>query len=188
MHVQVGELTNIMSELPSTNSHMGEEKRPTWDEYFVNLLEVVRTRGTCCRARHGAIVVKDHQILSTGYNGSPSVLDHCTEVGCLVVDNHCRRTNHAEANAYLQAAKLGVSLEGATLYVTGKPCIDCMKDTMSVGIKLIKIADIEENVNFTSSEGDLLDEILWSIGVEYVGSDEHDGVCECYHLPTCVCR
>jgi len=151
------------------------------------MLEVVRSRGTCPRARHGAIVVKDNRILATGYNGSPPRLPHCEDVECLIVDGHCKRTIHAEANAYLQAANVGVSLEGATLYVTGQPCIDCMKDTLSVGITYMVIADIEEFDNVTAAEQEFMYDMSLEVGVKYVSRDEHGTVCPCGENSSCEC-
>ncbi|MBI3412642.1 MAG: dCMP deaminase family protein [Candidatus Aenigmarchaeota archaeon] len=107
----------------------------------------VASRATCLRRHVGAVLVKDNRILSTGYNGSPLGMPHCTEVGCLIVKRededgstkeHCIRTVHAEENAILHAAKHGVSTEGSTLYVTaGPPCVACAKNLINAGIKRI---------------------------------------------------
>jgi len=90
--------------------------RPTWDEYFMNIARDVATRSSCPRASVGSVVVKDNHILSTGYNGAPPGEPHCTEVGCLIINNHCERTIHAETNAVVQAARFGVNISGSTLY------------------------------------------------------------------------
>jgi len=90
--------------------------RPDWDTYFLNIAREVATRSTCPRASVGAIIVKDNRILSTGYNGALPGEPHCFEVGCLIVNNHCERTIHAETNAVVQAAKFGVNINGSTLY------------------------------------------------------------------------
>ena len=90
--------------------------RPGWDEYFMEVARTVATRATCPRASVGAVVVRDHRILTTGYNGAPRHVAHCTEVGCLIENGHCMRTTHAEANAVVQGALHGVSLAGATAY------------------------------------------------------------------------
>ena len=118
--------------------------RPNWNEYFLNIAKEVASRSTCPRASVGAVIVKDNRILSTGYNGAPPGEPHCTDVGCLMENNHCERTIHAETNAVAQAAKFGVSVDGATLYCwsirhsTGEPvesCIKCTQVMKSAGIK-----------------------------------------------------
>jgi dCMP deaminase len=108
--------------------------RPSWDEYFMGITFEVARRSTCNRARVGAIVVRDKRILTTGYNGSPAGLPHCTEAGCLMVNGHCVRTLHAEQNAIIQAALHGVSTDGATVYVTHQPCLVCAKMIINAGI------------------------------------------------------
>jgi hypothetical protein len=92
------------------------EMRPTWDEYFMSIAKLAASRSTCPRASVGVVIVKDNRILSTGYNGSPSGEPHCTEIGCLMINNHCERTIHAETNAVVQAAKFGININGSTLY------------------------------------------------------------------------
>jgi len=117
---------------------MTEEKgRPSWDDYFLNIAYEVANRSTCDRAQVGAVIVKDKRILTTGYNGSPSGLPHCTDVGCLMENGHCIRTLHAEQNAIIQAALHGVSTAGATIYVTHQPCFLCAKTIINAGIKKI---------------------------------------------------
>ncbi|MCR4723770.1 MAG: dCMP deaminase family protein [Eubacteriales bacterium] len=121
------------------------EKRPEWDEYFMNLLDVIKTRSTCLRRHVAAVIVKDRQILATGYNGSPKGVAHCEEVGCLREKLHipsgerhelCRGT-HAEQNAIIQAAVHGVSIEGSEIYITDSPCILCSKMLINAGIKRV---------------------------------------------------
>lgn len=90
--------------------------RPNWDLYFIRIAKEVASRSTCPRAAVGAVIVRDNKILATGYNGAPAGEPHCTDVGCMVVDEHCVRTIHAEENAVIHAREHGVSLEGATLY------------------------------------------------------------------------
>ena len=97
----------------------------------------VAKRSTCLRARVGAIIVRDKRILTTGYNGSPSGLPHCTEVGCLIANGHCVRTLHAEQNAIIQAALHGVSVSGGTIYVTHQPCLTCAKMIINAGIRRV---------------------------------------------------
>ena len=108
--------------------------RPGWDEYFMEVARTVATRATCPRASVGAVIVRDHRILTTGYNGAPHHVAHCTEVGCKIVNGHCLRTTHAEANAVVQGALHGVSLAGSTLYSTHQPCVGCSKLLISAGI------------------------------------------------------
>jgi dCMP deaminase len=116
--------------------------RPTWDEYFMMLAKVTATRSTCLAFPVGAVVVKDRQVLATGYNGSPSGSDHCTTLGfCYPELSACNaskilpsRSVHAEANAIAQAAKHGISTNGADIYVTLEPCLTCLKLIISAGI------------------------------------------------------
>jgi len=100
----------------------------------MDIARQVARRSTCPRANVGAVVVKDRRILTTGYNGSPMGLPHCTDVGCLIIDNHCVRTLHAEQNAIIQAALHGVSVNGGTVYVTHQPCLNCAKVIINAGI------------------------------------------------------
>ena len=123
--------------------------RPDWDEYFMEIAEVVRKRSTCLRRKVGAIIVKDSRILATGYNGAPAGVPHCGEVGCLRAqlnvpsgERHelCRGI-HAEQNAIVQAAYLGVSIDGSTLYCTNQPCVLCAKMLINAGVKRIVIKE-----------------------------------------------
>src|SRR5205807_3467468 len=111
--------------------------RPTWDEYFMQIARDVSTRATCPRRFVGAVVVLDRRILTTGYNGAPRGLPHCTEVGCKMQDGHCIRTLHAEQNAIVQGALNGVSLRGGRLYVTCQPCNNCAKMIINAGIERV---------------------------------------------------
>ena len=126
-------------------------KRPSWDQYFINIAKEVATRTTCNRASVGAVIVKDHRILSTGYNGAPSGEPHCLEVGCLMINGHCERTIHAETNAVVQAAKFGVKIDGATLYFwdsmdrEANSCIKCFQVMKMAGIKRIVNKNGKEN-------------------------------------------
>lgn len=112
-------------------------KRVGWDEYFMNIAKQVATRATCDRKHVGAVIVRDRMILATGYNGSIQGLPHCDEVGHDMVDGHCVRTIHAETNALVQAARKGISIEGAEIYVTASPCWECFKLLANVGLKKI---------------------------------------------------
>jgi len=108
--------------------------RPDWPFYFMDIAGRVATRSTCPRRSVGAIIVMNKRILATGYNGAPSGMDHCIDVGCLMVDGHCVRTLHAEQNAIIQAARFGVSTQGAEIYVTSSPCLNCAKAIINAGI------------------------------------------------------
>ena len=109
-------------------------KRPDWDEYFLKLAMLASERSTCPRMHCGCVLVKNKNVIATGYNGSIPGDDHCEDVGCLVIDNHCVRTVHAEMNALIQAAKRGNSVEGATAYITNMSCTTCAKALISAGI------------------------------------------------------
>ena len=103
----------------------------------MNIAREVATRSTCDRKHVGAVIVREKTILSTGYNGSIKGLPHCDEVGCEMVDGHCIRTTHAEANAIVQAAKNGVKINSSEIYVTASPCYNCFKLIANAGIKTI---------------------------------------------------
>jgi dCMP deaminase len=111
--------------------------RPGWDEYFMQVARTVATRATCPRLSVGAVLVREHRILTTGYNGAPRGVAHCTEAGCMLVNDHCLRATHAEANAIVQGALHGVSLEGSTAYCTHQPCVNCSKLLISAGVSKI---------------------------------------------------
>lgn len=119
--------------------------RPTWEEYFMDITRLVAKRSTCLRRQVGAVLVMDKRILATGYNGAPSGLAHCLEVGCLREKNQvpsgerhelCRGL-HGEQNAIIQAAFHGIRIQGATLYCTNLPCVICTKMIINAGIKEI---------------------------------------------------
>jgi len=118
---------------------METKKRPSWDEYFLKLAMLVSERATCPRMHCGCVLVKDKRILSTGYNGSIPGDAHCEDEGCIIEDNHCIRTIHAEMNALLQCSIHGVSTKGATAYVTNMPCTNCAKALIAAGIVEIVI-------------------------------------------------
>ena len=109
-------------------------KRASWDEYFMKIASDVATRSTCDRKHVGAVIVRDRSILATGYNGSIRGLGHCDDEGHLMQDGHCVRTIHAEANAVIQAARNGVRIDGADIYVTASPCFNCFKMIANSGI------------------------------------------------------
>ena len=123
-----------------------EFKRPSWDEYFMEVMKAVAKRATCDRGKSGCIIARNKQILVTGYVGSPVGLPHCDEVGHQMKSTvhedgkksqHCVRTTHAEQNAICQAAKLGISIDGSTIYCQMTPCFTCAKMIINSGIKRV---------------------------------------------------
>lgn len=142
--------------------------RPSWDEYFLEVMHALAKRATCDRGRTACIVVKDHQIVVSGYVGSPPGLPHCDEVGHLMKtvthedgsqSSHCMRTIHAEQNAICQAAKRGVSIEGATMYCKLAPCRTCAMLLIAAGIKRV-VAE------FRYHAGGEAEEMLKTAGVQ----------------------
>jgi dCMP deaminase len=109
-------------------------ERLSWDDYFMSIAHMVSGRSTCPRKSVGAVIVRDHTILSTGYNGSIRGLGHCEQEGCMMEDDHCVATIHAEANAIILAARNGVMLDGAECYVTASPCWNCFKMLANTGV------------------------------------------------------
>jgi dCMP deaminase len=146
------------------------QKRLSWDEYFIGIMHAVSDRQTCDRGKTGCVIVKDKRIISTGYAGSPAGCKHCDEVGhemnTVIQENgteskHCIRTTHAELNAIAQAAKVGVSTDGGTLYCKMTPCYNCAKVIINAGIKKV-VAE-----NYYHGGGRTAD-IFKEAGVEYV--------------------
>ena len=143
-----------------------QANRPSWHEYFMRIAMLAATRSTCLRRQVGAVIVKNKKVLATGYNGSPSGLKHCLDVGCLREElgipsgqrHELCRAIHAEQNAIIQAATSGVSIEGGILYSTTFPCMLCAKMLVNSGIKEIYISE--------GYPDDLSKEILEEAGVE----------------------
>ncbi|WP_353929820.1 dCMP deaminase family protein [Okeanomitos corallinicola TIOX110] len=141
-----------MQDIDLSHEH---HQRPTWDEYFLMLAKLAATRSTCLAFPVGAVIVKNKQVVATGYNGSPSGSAHCTTQGYCYPDlSSCdasktlpSRAVHAEANAIAQAAKYGISTDGASIYVTLEPCLSCLKLIISAGIK-----EIFYETSFNSAE------------------------------------
>ncbi len=140
--------------------------RPNWDEYFMGIAELISKRSTCLRRGVGAVLVRDRRILATGYNGAPSGMRHCLEIGCLREqlnvpsgERHelCRGL-HAEQNAIIQAALHGVSVNGSTLYCTNHPCIICSKMMINAGIIHVIVRE--------NYRDDLAEEMLKEAGIE----------------------
>ena len=131
------------------------EQRPSYDEYFMEMAHVVSNRSTCLRRKVGAILVKEKHILSTGYNGAPKGLKHCSETGCLREDMNipsgerhelCRGL-HAEQNAIIQAAVFGTSIKGSVLYCTNTPCVVCVKMLINAGVtEIIYAGEYPDNL------------------------------------------
>ena len=147
--------------------------RPSWNDYFMKITEDVATRSTCLRRSVGAVIVKDKRILSTGYNGAPVNIAHCTEETCLRTkynvpsgERHelCRGL-HAEQNAIIQAALHGVSVKGATIYITHQPCSICTKMLINSGIKTI-ICKLPYNDQFA-------DDMIKESGIKLIVIDEN---------------
>jgi dCMP deaminase len=123
-----------------------KNSRPSWDEYFIGVAREVAKRATCDRGRSGCVIVKEKRILTTGYVGAPTGLLHCDNAGHMLrnviypdgsISKHCVRTVHAEQNAICQAARFGISLEGATIYCKMEPCFTCAKMITNAGIKRV---------------------------------------------------
>ncbi|MEW6265518.1 MAG: cytidine/deoxycytidylate deaminase family protein [Thermodesulfobacteriota bacterium] len=145
-----------------------DDSRPTWDQYFLQLTDLVASRSTCRRRKVGAVLVRDKHVLATGYNGAPQGLPHCLEIGCLREQKNipsgerhelCRAI-HAEQNAIIQAARHGVVIVGATLYCTTKPCVICTKMLINCGVIRIYYRE--------GYPDELSDEMLALAGVEVV--------------------
>jgi len=123
-----------------------KNERPSWDDYFLELANAASNRATCDRGKSGCVIVRDKQVLATGYVGSPAGLPHCDDVGHLIkkviqengeISEHCLRTVHAEQNAICQAAKRGISIEGATIYTRMTPCRTCAMLLINCGIQRV---------------------------------------------------
>jgi len=151
-------------------------RRPSWDEYFMEVCNAISKRATCDRGRSGCVIARDHQVLATGYVGAPAGLPHCDEVGHQLkklvhedgtVTQHCVRTVHAEQNAICQAAKRGVSIAGATVYCRMTPCRTCAMMLINCGIVRIvcerRYHDAAESEEMLRTAG---------VGLEYI----HDEV------------
>ena len=143
-------------------------KRPSWQQYFMQMAFLASSRSTCLRRQVGAVLVKDNQILSTGYNGSPKGVRHCSEVGCLREKNNvpsgqmhelCRGL-HAEQNAIIQAGLNGSSARGATLYCTHQPCSICAKMIINAEIQTVYVAE--------KYPDELAEKLLTEAGVELI--------------------
>jgi len=146
MILPIGDAVQQPASLPPTRPGIVQVMRPSWDEYFLELVHQVAMRATCDRGKSGAVVVRDKRIVCTGYVGSPSGMPHCDEAGHdlkKVIDDdgtvrqHCVRTVHAEQNAIAQAARYGLPLEGTTIYCSMEPCRVCAMLIASTGISRV---------------------------------------------------
>lgn len=145
-------------------------QRPSWDEYFIKIMEMVGSRGSCDRGRAGCVITRDNRIIATGYAGSPSGLPHCDEVGHEMhtvvredglTTRHCIRTVHAEQNAICEAARMGTPLNGATLYIKMTPCYTCAKMIINTGIKRVVCAQDHH-------DGERTKQIFKEAGLDFV--------------------
>lgn len=147
--------------------------RPSWHEYFMQITELVSTRSTCLRRKVGAVITRDKRILTTGYNGPPEGIIHCEKRGGCLRDElnipsgqrmELSRAIHAEQNAIIQAAKVGISIQDSTLYVTAHPCFTCAKMLINAGVKRIIYKE--------GYPDEFAREILKEAGVEVVQFDK----------------
>lgn len=131
------------------------KERPSWDDYFLELTDIVAKRSTCMRRHVGAVLVKDERIIATGYNGAPQGLSHCYEAGCLRQEKGipsgyryelCRGV-HAEQNVLINAARYGVSTLDSVLYCTNQPCILCARMLINAGVRrIVHRGDFEDHL------------------------------------------
>jgi dCMP deaminase len=144
-------------------------ERIGWHEYFMNIAKQVATRSTCGRKNVGAVIVRDKTILSTGYNGSLRGAPHCEEVGHDLENDHCIRTVHAESNAVAQAAKHGVMIDNAEIYVTASPCLTCFKLVVNAGIKVVYFLEFYRDERITEYARQS------GVTLKYMGVDANPG-------------
>ncbi|MBM0064288.1 ComE operon protein 2 [Alkalicoccobacillus gibsonii] len=144
-------------------------ERISWDQYFMAQSHLLSLRSTCPRLMVGATIVRDKRIIAGGYNGSVSGEAHCLDDGCMVVDNHCIRTVHAEINALLQCSKFGVPTEGAEIYVTHFPCVHCSKSIIQAGIRRVYYAQEYKNDPYA-------EQIFKAAGVEFIAVELDEAI------------
>lgn len=151
-----------------------DDERITWDKYFMLQAIMLAARSTCTRLHVGAVVVKDGRIIASGYNGSVSGTPHCTEVGDLIVDGHCIRAVHAEQNALMQLAKMGISADGAQVFVTDFPCVHCTKLLLQAGVTKINYLRNYHNDDFVSELLDAKSVVIEQVKVDSTDLDKID--------------
>ncbi len=156
-----------------------KNRRPSWDDYFLELANAASSRATCDRGKSGCVIVRDKQVLATGYVGSPAGLPHCDDVGHLMkkviqengeISVHCLRTVHAEQNAICQAAKRGISIEGATVYTRMTPCRTCAMLLINCGIEKVVC---ERKYQLAEESEQLLAEAGIELVYKYDGQQEY---------------
>ena len=161
------------------NKKPAQSRRPTWDDYFLELADAASRRATCDRGKSGCVIVRDKQVLATGYVGSPAGLPHCDEVGHLLkkviqedgsITEHCLRTVHSEQNAICQAARRGISIEGATIYTRMTPCRTCTMLLINCGIKRVVC---ERKYQLAEESEQLLTEAGIELAYKYDGRQEY---------------
>lgn len=152
---------------------MTKDQRVSWDEYFMAIARQVATRATCNRKHVGAVIVRDRTILSTGYNGSIRGRQHCDEAGHMMEAGHCVRTIHAEANAIIQAAKNGVAINNADIYITASPCWQCFKMIANAGIQRIIFGEFYRDERIYEVASALNIELIEISGMTVLASDPH---------------
>ncbi len=149
-------------------------KRPTWNEYFMEMTRITSKRSTCRQVAMGAILVRDRRVLTTGYNGSPKGFPHCTDIGCLREEKGLKGDEHLEVcrglhaiqNAIIQGAVFGIAIDGATLYTTHPPCITCTKMLINAGIK--KIITERDYSRPMSTSASIAFSMIKEAGIEFV--------------------
>jgi len=161
------------------NKKPAQSRRPTWDDYFLELADAASRRATCDRGKSGCVIVRDKQVLATGYVGSPAGLPHCDDVGHLLkkviqedgsITEHCLRTVHSEQNAICQAARRGISIEGATIYTRMTPCRTCTMLLINCGIKRVVC---ERKYQLAEESEQLLTEAGIELAYKYDGRQEY---------------
>ncbi|MFC6177906.1 deaminase [Weissella sagaensis] len=150
------------------------DERITWEKYFMLQAIMLAARSTCTRLHVGAVVVKDGRIIASGYNGSVSGTPHCTEVGDLLVDGHCIRAVHAEQNALMQLAKMGISADSAQVFVTDFPCVHCTKLLLQAGVTKINYLRNYRNDDFVTELLDAKNVTIAQVKVDGTDLDKID--------------
>lgn len=142
--------------------------RLSWDEYFLEIATTVSKRASCPRRSHGCVIVNASKtIIACGYNGAPPGCNTCAEEGCLILNNHCKRAEHAERNALYRAAREGHAIKDCTAYITGEPCIDCLRALLAAGISRIVFIQ-GGHYGYVAEEEAIRQFFITKSGVDYV--------------------